>query len=184
MENPIFLLNTYWNVKFPVSSGSSSSTTCSSPSTMNYRLSNFQKSYYYKPPSLSVLWTNFYCRDEHWWGIWTPSAKHMFLCSYLLVHNWHVSAPIKSARLSPATKNFRGYFHDFQVNPVTEFDETMITYFQILYNSLCLNVPAIEAVQSDLQKKSWNKSQLLFQYLYVSLTMNSGMNCIRYSSSI
>jgi len=55
MENPIFLLNAYWNVKFPVSSGSSSSMNCSSPSIMNYRPYNFQKSYYYKPPSFSVL---------------------------------------------------------------------------------------------------------------------------------
>lgn len=159
MENPIFVLNTYWNVKFPVSSGSSSSMTCSSPSTMNYRLVNFQKSYYYKPPSLSVLWTNFYCRHEHWWGIWTPSAEHVFLSSYLFIQNWHVWAPTKPARLSPVTENFHGYFQVFQVNPVTDFVETTNNYFQILYNSLYLNVPAIEVVQSDLQKNSWNKSQ-------------------------
>jgi hypothetical protein len=146
MENPIFVLKTYWNVKFSVCSGSSSSMTSSSPSTMNYRLSNFQRSYYYKLLSLSVLWTKFYCRHEHWWGIRTPSAKHMFLCTCLLVQNWHVWAPTKPDILSPATENFHGYFQVFQGNPVTDFNETMITGFQILYNSLCLNVTASQAV--------------------------------------
>jgi len=78
----------------------------------------------------------------------------MFLSGRLLLQNLHVWAPTKPARLSPATENFHGYFQVFQLNHVTGFDETTITYFQILYHSLCLNVPAIGTVQSNLQKNS------------------------------
>jgi len=176
MENPIFVLNTYWNVKFPVSSGSSSGMNCSLPSIMNYRPSRtFRKATttgLRVCPSFELTFIADMNTDE----AFEPHLQSTcFLSSLLLVQNWHVWAPTKPARLSPATENFHGYSQVFQVNPVTDFDETTITYFHILYNSLCLNVPAIKAVQSDLQKKSWNKSQA-FTSVFVRFADNKQRN--------
>ena len=137
--------------------------TCSSPSAMNYRLSNLQKSYCQKLPRLSVLWTNFYCRLERWWGIWTPSSKNVFVSSRLLVQNWHVWAPTKPARLSPVQRTFM----IISTFPSKSWDRLRwgnCHCFHILYNSLLLNVPP-----SRLWNLSYNRSceminKLVFQF--------------------